>query len=229
MESKKIHLQREIEKVKKRILALGAEVEESVILSIRALENRDIELARSIQAKDDEIDKKEVELEEECLKILALHQPVAIDLRFIVATMKMNNDLERIGDLSFNIALRVEKISKYKKVEIPRDLVHMAEKSKEMLSMSLDALINLNIDLASEVLIKDDEVDDDKKKLYERYQKKMQVNPDKMKSYIRLLDIVSDLERIADHATNLAEDVIYMVEGRIVRHRDHGDFAEDDV
>jgi phosphate transport system protein len=142
------HLQREIDRLKRKILALGALVEDDLRQAVKALGERDDKLARRVVETDIEIDNMEVDVEEDCLKILALHQPVAIDLRFIIAVLKINNDLERIGDLSANIAERAASISKQEPVESPYDFPEMSQKVQAMLHTALDSLVNLDSKLA---------------------------------------------------------------------------------
>jgi phosphate transport system protein len=213
-----VHLHREIEKLKRKILALSAIVEESVRRSIRSVEERDSSLAERVIKTDLEIDQTEIDVEEECLKMLALHQPVAIDLRFIVAVLKINNDLERIGDMAVNIAERAMFLNTQTKFDIPFRLRGMAEKAQAMLHRALDALVNLNSSLALEVCAADDEVDDHYRAMFEQVVAEIQSNPQDAECLINLLSVSRYLERIADHATNIAEDVIYMIEGAIVRH-----------
>ncbi len=213
------HFQVELDKLKKRVLSLGAKVEEQVRMAIKALETRDDSLAKVIIRSDQEVDVSEVEVEEECLKILALHQPVAVDLRFITAVIKINNDLERIGDEAVNIAQRVENIARRTPVSVPVDYGLMAEKAEGMLKRSLDALVNLDVDLAYGVCLSDDEVDRINRAAYERIKEVIKRKPDRVTYLINLLLVARHLERIADHATNIAEEVIYMVEGIIPRHR----------
>jgi phosphate transport system protein len=215
----RIHLQREIENLKKDILTLGAMAEYSVREATWAIERHDEALAQSVIEKDITIDKMEVEVEESCLKILALHQPVAIDLRFIVAALKINNDLERIGDLAVNIAERALFLATQPRVSISFDFVGMARKAQEMLKQSLDALVNLNPDIAREVCERDNEIDTMNRQMYMMVQDAINTYPEQLESLIHLLSASRHLERIADHATNIAEDVIYMIEGEIVRHR----------
>ncbi|MBW1787195.1 MAG: phosphate signaling complex protein PhoU [Deltaproteobacteria bacterium] len=214
----KRHLQSELEKLKKRILSLGTMVEERVRMAIKALEKRDGELAEKIIHADREIDEIEVEIEEECLKIIALHQPVAVDLRFLSAVIKINNDLERIGDEAVNIAQRVSIIAKRPPLQINFDYAVMAEKAEAMLKNSLDALVNLDADLAYKVILADDEVDDLNAEVYDRVKEMIKAQPDRVTYLINLLLIARHFERIADHATNIAEEVIYMIEGVIPRH-----------
>jgi phosphate transport system protein len=212
------HFDRELEKLKKKILSLGALVEERVYLAIKAIESRDSDLAKRIIRSDHEIDETEVEVEEECLKVLALYQPVAIDLRFIVAVIKINNDLERIGDQAVNIAERIQSIAKYPKINFHFDYTEMAEIAAAMLKQSLDALVNLDIDTAFRILTLDDEVDDIQSNAYSQIKQAMREHPEGMTYLINLYLISRHLERVADHATNIAEEVIYLIEGEIIRH-----------
>ena len=212
------HFFRELEKIKKRILSLGAMVEDRVRMAIKALETRDGDAAKKIIISDHEIDEMEVEIEEECLKILALYQPVAIDLRFLTAVIKINNDLERVADEAVNIAERVQVIAKREKIDISFDYSLMAEKAEYMLKKSLDALVNLDIDLALKVRTLDDEVDEIMREAYDRIKQAIGEYPDRVGYLINLLLISRHLERIADHGTNIAEEVIYLIEGEIVRH-----------
>lgn len=213
------HLQRGIENLKKMVLSLGARVEASVRDAIHSLVDRDGDLARRVIEEDFEIDHAEVLVEEECLKILALHQPVAIDLRFIVAVLKINNDLERVGDLAVNIAERSVFLSNQAPVDIDFDFAGMAHQARQMLKRSLDALVNLSVDDAHQVCADDDDIDAMNREMYLRVQEAIRANPDRIESLIHLLSTSRHLERIADHATNIAEDVIYMIEGEIVRHK----------
>ena len=214
------HFHRELEKLKKRILSLGAMVEERVYMATKAIENRDSNLADKIIKSDYEIDEMEVDVEEGCLKILALYQPVAVDLRFITAVIKINNDLERIADEAVNIAQGIKYISKGKKAHFDFDFLSMAEKTEAMLKKSLDALVNLDVDLAFKVCLQDDEVDKINAQAHRIVKESIKDNPDQGEYFINLLLISRHLERIADHATNIAEEVIYLIEGEIIRHRE---------
>ena len=217
-----VHLQREIERVKKSILALCAIVEDQVQMAVRALLERDADLARCAEERDADIDQREVEVEEDCLKILALHQPVAIDLRFIVAAMKINNDLERIGDLAVNIARKAVTFIEETQMEIRFDIAGMWDKTQAMLRDSLDALVNMDGALAADVCRRDDEVDRIKHEIRVGIEDAIRREPEQVRPLMRLLAVSRNLERIADCATNIAEDVIYMSEGRIIRHTKEG-------
>jgi phosphate transport system protein len=213
------HLQREIDRLKKEILRLGAIVENSVQMAVRAIEDRNLDLAEKVIDSDFEIDRSEVDLEEDCLKILALHQPVAIDLRFIIAVLKINNDLERIGDLAVNIAERVRFLSSMPSIKIPYDLQGLVEKTRWMLRSSLDSLVKLDTTIARRVCSADDEVDNINREMYDLIKDAIRARPEHLDALIPYLSVSRYLERIADHATNIAEDVIYMVDGVIARHR----------
>lgn len=212
------HLQREIEQLKKKMLTLGAVVEGSLWKAVQSLDNRDSQMADQVIESDSTIDQAEVDLEEDCLKILALHQPVAIDLRFIIAVLKINNDLERIGDLAVNIAERAQFLSSQPAIAVPFDLETLAEKTQHMLRNSLDALVNLDAGLARGVCVVDDEVDAINREMYDKVKGAIRDNPNHVDILIPYLSVSRYLERIADHATNIAEDVIYMIEGEIARH-----------
>jgi len=213
-----IHLHKEIEKIKKQVLSLGAEVEQNVHRALKSIEQRDTQIEGKIIAADDEIDCHEVDLEEECLKIMALHQPVAGDLRFIIAIFKMNTDLERIGDLAVNISVRTQFMAQTEKISIPSEFFKMSEKATSMLRRSLDAMVNSDKKAAYDVCNDDDDVD----KLYHRFRdditNRIAADPKNNHTLVRVLEIGHHVERIADHATNIAEDVIYMLDGKIIRH-----------
>ena len=213
-----MHLERAIDELKRLILSLGADVEESVRLSVQSLTQRKSEQALKVIEADYKIDQSEVFIEEECLKILALYQPVANDLRLIISILKINNDLERIGDLSVNIAERAVYLSTEARADLPFDLQNMAEKVRSMLKRSLDALVNRDEKLARKVCEDDDAVDDLNREMYVCVEQTIKKDPDNLNSYIQLLSASRYLERIADHTTNIAEDVIYLVTGEIIRH-----------
>jgi phosphate transport system protein len=212
------HLEIEIEKLKQNLLRLAATVEESVHMAVRAVATRDARLARNVIEADHEIDQQEVEIEEQCLKVLALHQPVAVDLRFIVALLKINNDLERIGDLAVNLAERAMAVSTLPTVAVPFDLDGMAGLVKTMLKRSLDSLMHGDLAEAAAVRQSDDQVDKIHRNMYKAIRDGIVAHPEHVDTYILFLSVSRYLERIADHATNIAEDVAYMIEGEIVRH-----------
>ena len=214
-----LHLQREVAALKKRILSLCAIVESQVEKAVHAVVERDELLAAEVRHTDDEIDQREIEVEEECLKILALHQPVAVDLRMIIAILKINNDLERMGDLAVNIARKARVLAAETPLEVRFDLAEMCTKTQAMVHDSIDALVNLDTRLAQSVCDRDDEVDRMKCEGRLEIQEAIRRQPERTDAFLRLLGALRNLERIADCATNIAEDVIYVAEGTIVRHR----------
>ena len=216
----RIRLQKDIDKLKKRAISLGALVEERFRMALKAIECRDADLAGKVVDGDMEIDELEVDIEEDCLKILALHQPVADQLRFIITILKMNNDLERIGDLAVNIAQRGQSIARRSQKANPFDYSTMGRKTEEMLEKSLDSLVNWDLSLAYEVLSRDDEVDLMKNTVQEQFARELSKAQDNAESMIDFFLVSRHLERIADHATNIAEDVIYMITGEIHRHKE---------
>jgi phosphate transport system protein len=212
------HIERQIESLKERILRVGTLVEEAISKSITALINRDVPLAQRVMANDEEIDRMEVEVEEECLKILALYQPVAADLRFVVAVLKINNDLERMGDLAKNIAKRVAQLAG-QTIDLPAEIRSMAMQAQEMVKQCLDAVVRGDPALARQVREEDDAVDAARQRVQRRVMAGIKADPENAESLLRINSVSKHIERIADMATNIAEDVVYMVEGDIVRHR----------
>jgi len=212
------HLQREIESLKKKLLNMSAIVEENVAKATRSIVERDEQLALDVIKSDINVDQMEVDIEEDCLKILALHQPVAIDLRFIIACLKINSDLERVGDLAVNIAERSAYLATHEKICIPFDYVGMANKVQKMLGDSIDSLVNFDTRLAHKVRAQDDEIDAMNREIYEVVKNEMSADLQHVNCLLHALSVGRHLERIADHATNIAEDVVYLVDAQIVRH-----------
>jgi phosphate transport system protein len=213
------HIERQIENLKERILRLGTLVEEAISKSITALINRETALAQRVMANDVDIDAMEVEVEEECLKILALYQPVAADLRFVVAVLKINNDLERMGDLARNIAKRVTQLEGGDPYDLPPEIRMMATQAQEMVRQCLDAVVKRDPALARQVREEDDIVDEARQRIQRRVLQGIKDRPENVENLLRINSVSKHIERIADMATNIAEDVVYMVEGDIVRHR----------
>lgn len=211
----RLRLQRKIERLKGFVLAIGTKVEENVQLSVRALRLRNGDLAKQVVESDREIDRMGIELEEECLEVLALHQPVASDLRFIVGIFKMSQNLERIGDMAANIARNAIDLQVEDPVVVPQDYFEMADDVVVVVRKSLDAFVNLNSEEAREVLREDDRVDLKKHQLHRDYVERLQQEPERTRALTLLFLVSRHLERIADHATNIAEDVIYMVTGEV--------------
>jgi phosphate transport system protein len=212
------HLQIEIERLKKRLLAVGASVVEAIQKALLSLEARRGEIAKEVIAGDEQVDHDEVELEEECLKLLALYQPVAEDLRFITAVMKINNDLERMGDEAVNIAEHAAFLSRNEPVPVPSQMSEITRAAMRMVRESLDAFVASDVQEALRICAEDDEVDRLNREIIQAVWKMMQKDPQTIERATHLFSVSRHLERIADHATNIAEDVVYMVEGKIIRH-----------
>ena len=213
------HIERQIGNLKEKIRRVGTVVEEAISKSISAVISRDVQLAQRVLANDEAFDRMEVEVEEECLKILALYQPVAADLRFVVAVLKINNDLERMWDLAKNIAKRVAQLEGAGPVELPPEIRTMAMQGEEMVRACLAAVIDGDPALARKIRAQDDIVDEARQKVRRRILAGIKDHPENVEALLRVNSITKHIERIADMATNVAEDVIYMVEGEIVRQR----------
>jgi phosphate transport system protein len=215
----KRHFEREMEHLKTRLLAMGATVEDLVARSMQALMERDAALAQDAIELEREIDRQEIQIEEECLKLLALYQPVAGDLRFVTAVMKINNDLERMGDLGGHIAERALVLSQHREVGLPVDLRRMAAAVQRMVRQSLDALVNQDAEIAQRVIAADNEIDVFHQEMFPLIAGQMRRQPESIEILFHVLSASRHLERIADYATNVAEDVVYLVRGEIIRHQ----------
>ena len=212
------HLRKNLEQIEQQLLSLATRVEEAVRCSVTALLERRVELAQDVISRDHSIDKAEVELEEECLKALALHQPVATDLRFVAACLKINNDLERIGDLAANIGKRAISLAAWPDFLVPSLISDMVDDGSRMLRESIDAFIQGDARLARRVCEQDDRVDQSNRRVIAQLLESMHEDPERIDPALELISAAKSLERIADHATNIAEDVVYLVEGDIIRH-----------
>ncbi|MCC6671685.1 MAG: phosphate signaling complex protein PhoU [Planctomycetes bacterium] len=213
------HLLRDLEHLKKQLLTVGAMVEEAIQKATGALLDRRPELVEQTMRGERQIDEREVAVEEECLKLLALHQPVASDLRFIVTVLKANNDLERMGDLAEAIAERAAFLTSHDPIKLPPAFRKMVENVRTMVREALDSLVNVDVDLARKVLRDDSEVDATNRQMFAEMQELMMRDPQSVPRALHSLSASRALERISDHATNIAEDVLFMVEGEIMRHR----------
>lgn len=212
------HLQNEIENLKRRLLTVGANVIDAIQKALFALEERRADTATQVMEGDKKIDLAEVEIEEECLKLLALYQPVAEDLRFIAAVMKINNDLERMGDEAVNIAEHASFLAHTLPLPVPPQLDAITAATLRMVWESLDAFVERNAIDARRICAEDDEVDRLNQEIINALWKMMREEPETVERATHLFSVSRHLERIADHATNIAEDVVYMVEGKIIRH-----------
>lgn len=221
------HLQRDLDQLRHELLSLFGIVEQMIANAFRALRDRRTDLARDVIATDEQVDSREVHIEEECLKLLALHQPVASDLRWLTMVIKINSDLERMADLACNIAERAEALNLYPMFPIPEDLQTMVRKASAMVRYALDAFVDTDVKLAKSVIKADDEVDELNRNVIAQLQDLMKESPENVEPALHCFSAARHLERVADLAENLAEDVIFMVDGQIVRH--HAPFDESEL
>jgi phosphate transport system protein len=213
------HLVRDLENLQRQILVMAGFVEEAIYKSIQALQEHDRAIAHEVIEGDSKIDGFDNAVTEECLKLLALHQPVAKDLRRIATVFMITTDLERMGDLAVDIAERAIVLAAPGKIPIPAKLPRMTDLTTSMVRQSLDSFVNLDGKQARRVIRLDDEVDSYNDEIIEELMARMKASPDAIEPNLSLFSAVRHLERIADHATNIAEDVLYLVDGEIVRHR----------
>lgn len=213
------HLQRDIERLNTELLNISSMVEEMIDKATQALADRRHDLAGQVVQSDEYVDQHEVHVEEECLKILALHQPVAVDLRRIATVMKVNNDLERIADLAVSIAQRAQAMDEFPAFPIPQKLPPMVVMATQMVRSSMNAFVNMDTAAARRIIALDKSVDQANRDIIAELQTLMQKRPEAVPAALHCFSAVRHIERIADHATNIAEDVIYLAEGDIVRHR----------
>ena len=215
-----LHLERDLDELKRDVLHLGSLVETALGNASFVLRDRRVKLAQAVYAGESVINEKEVQIEENCLKILALHQPVAIDLRFIVVVLKVNNDLERIGDLAENLTARAVYLAERESMPEPMATINaMFVTIRSMLKDSLDSLVKLDVDLARKVIAQDDGVDQINRQMYDDFRQMMARDASMIEQATSWLSCSRYLERIADLATNISEDVVFMVEGEVVRHQ----------
>lgn len=213
------HFSKDVEVIHKRMMSLFGVVEQMVDKAVRALCEQKVELAIEVIETDHEVNQTEVEIEEECLKILALHQPVATDLRRITTVLKINSDLERIADLGCNIAERAQCMHEHPYFPIPLQLTDMVGQSTMMVRLALDAFVESDVELAKKVIQLDASVDAYNLSVIEELQTLMRQDANLVEPALHCFSASRHVERIADHAENIAEDVIYLVDGDIVRHR----------
>ena len=212
------HFHEELEALKQTLLAMGGLVEDQIRRVMRALLERDDALAREVMERDRQVNTYDVEVDEQCVELLALNQPAAGDLRFITTAMKIVTDLERIGDQAVNIAQRVIELNREPQLKPYIDLPRMASRAQAMVKESLDAFVARDTELARRVCAADSEVDALKEQIFRELLTFMMEDPRAIPRAIRLILISRFMERVADHATNIAEMVVYLVEGKMVRH-----------
>jgi len=209
----------ELREVKRNILSMGATVEQRLRMAIDGLLKRDVDAARLVRAGDAEIDQMEVDLEEECLRILALSAPVASDLRFVLSIMRINGELERVADLARSIAKRAIDLYRLDRIDYPSAVNTMADAAQSMFSDALVALSDGDTAMARKVCKADDRVDDLQKEVFAWVQEHLRDDPDDIEALLDVLSVARKLERIGDISTNIAENVIFLAEGTVVKHQ----------
>jgi phosphate transport system protein len=218
------HLNRDLEALEQNLLAQSSIVERMIVRANQAITELRTDLIVSLLQDEDKINRGEVLIEEECLKILALHQPVAVDLRRVATVLKINGDLERIADLAVNLGERAQALVSFPHFQPPSDLDDMVDVATSMVRDSLDAFVRLDVELAHEVCLRDDQVDELNRQTIDELQNLVNNNAAQIEPAWQYFSASRHVERIADHATNIAEDVIYLVDGEIARHR-HEDLS----
>jgi phosphate transport system protein len=211
--------EKELQEVKESLLYMGAMTEKSIARGVNSLLERDSELARQVMCDDDLIDRLDVEIEEKCIRLLALRQPAARDLRFITTAIKINGHLERIGDMAANIAEKAIILNEIPQIKPYIDLPRMSEIAREMIRESLDALVNEDENLARKVKADDAVMDQMNEQIFRELLTFMMEDPRKIHACLIIMQISKNLERISDHATGISDMVIYMITGQSVRHQ----------
>jgi phosphate transport system protein len=212
------HFDQDLQQLKEKLLTMGSLAESMIHSAIKALVDRKVELTADVYRHESEVNGLQIEVDDRCMKMIALHQPAARDLRFIAAAMKINSDLERIADQAVNISQTTEFLLQEPQLKPLIDVPRMAEIAKKMLKDALDAFVDRDENLARSVLVRDDQVDELKHQMFRELLTYMISDPSTIKRGIDLILISRNLERIADHATNIAEDVIFVACGKDIRH-----------
>lgn len=212
-------LDRELQRLRSSLVEQFGIVEQMIRHSVRSLTERESELADQVIKGDEDVDTREINIEEECLKILALHQPLATDMRWLITVVKTNSELERMADLACNIAERAKSLAQYPLYPVPDEIEEMVAISTKMVKDALDSFVQYDSQKAVQVIKDDDQMDSLNRLVIEKIQEKMRQGPENVDPALHCFSASRHLERISDLATNIAEDVIYLVEGTIVRHQ----------
>ncbi|MEO8666152.1 MAG: phosphate signaling complex protein PhoU [Ignavibacteria bacterium] len=212
------YLEEELEQLKTKIIKMGSLVEEQIEFAFRALFEGNIELAKIVISRDDEVDKYDIKIDKLCQRIFALTQPVAFDLRLIMTALMINSDLERMGDIAVNISERAESLIGHNDLMKKLRVDEMANKVRRMIKMSIDCFVNGDAELAKEVIKVDVEIDKLDTQIFDNITLEMRSNPDLIIPSAHILTLIKNIERLADHATNIAEDVIFLIDAKIIKH-----------
>jgi phosphate transport system protein len=212
------HFELELDQLRTMLIRMGSLVEEQIDYAVNAITEADVALARLVMDRDKKVDDYDNLIDQQCMKIFALTQPVAIDLRLLMAALKINNELERIGDIAVNLAERVEPLLPYQEFVRATPLREMAIAAREMVKYSIDSFVNNDPELAKRILVSDDVVDNYDREIFNTMIAKMKEGRENIDPASHLMIISRHIERLADHATNIAEDVIFLVNARIIKH-----------
>ncbi len=223
------HFSKEVEGLKINLIKMASLVDEQVEKATKALETGNIELCKGIKAKDDEIDAYDNLIQTECENIFALFQPVATDLRFVMSALMINNQLERCGDIAVNIAQRVKKTAGHHDLIVESQILEMSRQAREMVKCAIDSFVHINTELADKVLTSDESVDKLNKSIFKFLIAKMQSDPSVIETCAHLIVLTRQIERLADHATNIAEDLVFYVNAKIITHKKKLEKMKEDI
>lgn len=212
------HFEIELDQLRTMLVRMGSLVEEQIDFGVKALLEADMSLARIVMDRDKKVDEFDNLIDQQCMKIFALSQPVAIDLRLLMAALKINNELERIGDIAVNLAERVEPLAHHSEIVRQSSVKEMAEAAREMVKSAIDSFVNNDPSLAQKVLVSDDYIDELDRDNFNRMVNAMKENPALVEPASHIMILSRHIERLADHATNIAEDVIFLVNAKIIKH-----------
>lgn len=212
------YLEEELEQLKTKIIKMGSLVEEQIENSLKALFEGNLDLAKSVIERDDDVDKYDIKIDKHCQRIFALTQPVAFDLRLIMSALMINNDLERMGDIAVNISERAEPLMDYNDLLKKMRVEDLTRKVKKVVKSSIDCFVNSDAELAKSIILMDVEIDKLDRELFDLLTNEMKSNPDLIVPCAHILTLIRNVERLSDHAANIAEDVIFLIDAKIIKH-----------
>ncbi|HTY36408.1 MAG TPA: phosphate signaling complex protein PhoU [Bacteroidota bacterium] len=220
------HFEIELDQLRTMLIRMGSLVEEQIDYAVRALVQGDLGMARFVMERDKRVDEYDNTIDQQCMKIFALSQPVAIDLRLLMAALKINNELERIGDIAVNLCERVEPLANHPELVQSTPLAEMADSARVMMKLAIDSFVNNDPSLATKVLESDDYVDQLDRNTFHSMSDRMKESPELVEPALHIVVLSRHIERLADHATNIAEDVIFLVNAKIIKHHAYDNESE---
>lgn len=213
------YLEEELDQLRTRIIKMGSLVEEQINLAFKSLYEQNLELAEMVVERDDKVDKYEIKIDKQCQRIFALTQPVAVDLRLIMSAMMINNDLERMGDIAVNIAERTKFFMGHQDLLKRIDLIKMTEHVQSIVKGSIDSFVNNDAERANEIIKMDKSIDQEYEEIFDKLMEEMSNDKKLIKPGSHAITLLRNIERLADHCTNVAEDVIFLIDAKIIKHR----------